>query len=142
MISANRSKTVVFNKLLLPWCFASCCMCINDHHGNKTSLIESCKQHMALHYCTPPEDGLRTETCSGSNDEEKEDCCISGIIISIKVESYKSQNALTQCYNCQKFGQEKIFFRLSRSTLEEGTRLMQVSLVSVHVAAQHCNARD
>jgi hypothetical protein len=24
--------------------------------------------------------------------------------ISIKVESYKSQNALTQCYNCQKFG--------------------------------------
>jgi hypothetical protein len=24
--------------------------------------------------------------------------------ISIKVESYKSQNALTQCYHCQKFG--------------------------------------
>jgi hypothetical protein len=24
--------------------------------------------------------------------------------ISVKVESYKSQNALTQCYNCQKFG--------------------------------------
>jgi hypothetical protein len=24
--------------------------------------------------------------------------------ISIKVEAYKSQNALMQCYNCQKFG--------------------------------------
>jgi hypothetical protein len=28
--------------------------------------------------------------------------------ISIKVESYKSQNALTQCYNCQKFGHVRI----------------------------------
>jgi hypothetical protein len=25
---------------------------------------------MAVYYCIPPEDGLSTETCSGSNDEE------------------------------------------------------------------------
>jgi hypothetical protein len=31
------------------------------------------------------------------------------------------------------------FYKLSKSTLEEGTCLMQVSLASVHVTAQHCN---
>jgi hypothetical protein len=31
-------------------------------------------------YCIPIEDGLRTETCSGSNREEKEDCSVDSII--------------------------------------------------------------
>jgi hypothetical protein len=35
---------------------------------------------------------------------------------------------------------EKLFYKLSRSTLEEGTCLMQVNLASVHVTAQHCTA--
>jgi hypothetical protein len=54
--------TMVISKLLLPW---------------------SCKQHMTIYYCIPREDGLRTETCSGSNHEEKEDCCDYDIILGV-----------------------------------------------------------
>jgi hypothetical protein len=28
---------------------------------------------MTIYYCMPPEDGLRTEICSGSNDRGKEE---------------------------------------------------------------------
>jgi hypothetical protein len=48
-----------------------------SHNGNNNQLItvhengicKSCKQHMEVYYCIPLEDGLRTETCSGSNDK-------------------------------------------------------------------------
>jgi hypothetical protein len=34
---------------------------------------------MIVYYCIPPEDGLRTEISSDSNDKEKEDCCVVSI---------------------------------------------------------------
>jgi hypothetical protein len=34
---------------------------------------KSRKQHVTVYYCMPPKDGIKTQTCSGSNDRVGEE---------------------------------------------------------------------
>jgi hypothetical protein len=52
---------------------------------------------MAVFYCIPLENGLRTETYSGSNHEEKKDCCVDGIMRTLWPESARELYRPSEC---------------------------------------------